>query len=104
MLELMERGEIALATVVDRMCHAPADIFRVDRRGYLRAGYKADIVLVERDPWRVTRENLLYKCGWSPLEGTPLAYRVVTTLVNGQPVYLDGRFTGLRPGELLHYH
>lgn len=104
MLELVERGETSLATVVDKMCHAPADIFRVDRRGYLREGYKADIVLVEKKPWRVTRDNLLYKCGWSPLEGATLSYRVVETLVNGQTVYRDGRFTGSRPGELLHYH
>ncbi|MDR2130897.1 MAG: dihydroorotase [Odoribacteraceae bacterium] len=104
MLELVERGEISLAAVVERMCHAPADIFRVERRGYLRPGYKADVVLFERHPWRVTRESLLYKCGWSPVEGLPLSHRVVTTLVNGQAVYQDGQFTGARPGEALGFH
>jgi dihydroorotase len=103
MLELAERGELPVATVVDKMCHAPADIFRVARRGYLREGYKADIVLVAREPWRVERENLLYKCGWSPLEGVTFSHKVATTFVNGQIVYRDGHFTGLRPGELLHH-
>ena len=103
MLQLMERGEITLPAIVDRMCHAPADIFRVDRRGYLRPGYKADIVLFKRSPWRVTRENLLYKCGWSPLEGVALSHRVGITLVNGQVVYRDGLFTGERPGEALRF-
>ncbi|MDR0765468.1 MAG: dihydroorotase [Odoribacteraceae bacterium] len=104
MLELMERGEISLPAIVEGMCHAPADIFRVERRGYLRPGYKADVVLFERCPWRVTRENVLYKCGWSPLEGSAFSHRVVATFVNGQLVYRDGQFTGARPGEALSFN
>ncbi|MDR1414228.1 MAG: dihydroorotase [Odoribacteraceae bacterium] len=101
MLQLAERGETTIATVVERMCHAPADVFRVEARGYLREGYRADIVLVRRDAWRVTPGNLLYKCGWSPLEGVEFTHRVAATIVNGQVVYRDGRFTGARPAQPL---
>jgi dihydroorotase len=104
MLELVERGEITLPAVIDAMCHAPADIFRVDRRGYLRPGYKADIALFERRPWRVTTDNLLYKCGWSPIEGLALSHRVTDTLVNGQWVYRDGILTGIRAGQPLLFN
>ena len=103
MLELMEKGEITLPTIVDKMCHAPADLFRVDRRGYLREGYKADIALFSRDPWQVGQENLLYKCGWSPLEGTTLTYKIAATLVNGHVVYRNGIFSTERKGELLTF-
>ena len=103
MLQLMENGEITLENIVDKMCHAPADIFRIQQRGYLREGYKADIVLVERNPWTVTKENLLYKCGWSPLEGTTLSYRVNTTIVNGHTVYREGKFDETYRGELLTF-
>ncbi|MDR2414446.1 MAG: dihydroorotase [Odoribacteraceae bacterium] len=104
MLELAERGEITLPAIVDAMSHAPADIFRVDRRGYLRPGYKADIVILERHPWRVTASNLLYKCGWSPLEGLTLSHRVATTIINGRVVYRDGQLTGEHPGEPLLFN
>ena len=104
LLELAERGEITFENVVDKMCHAPADIFRIDNRGYLRKGYKADIAIVERNPWTVSKDNILYKCGWSPLEGTTLTYKVWMTLVNGQIAYADGAVNEDTRGELLTFH
>lgn len=103
MLELAHRGEISLEKVIDKMCHAPADIFKIEQRGYLREGYKADIAIVEKSPWTVSKNNLLYKCGWSPLEGTTLTYRVCTTIVNGKIVYDKGQIDETSRGELLTF-
>lgn len=104
MLELMEKGEITLENIVNRMCHAPADLYRIDKRGYLRKGYKADLCLFKKEPWTVGKENILYKCGWSPLEGTSLSYKIRTTLVNGAVVYHNGRFNDSVRGELLRFN
>lgn len=105
MLELCHRGEIRPETVVRAMCHNPARLFGIKGRGFLRPGYKADIVIVNPDdPWTVTKENILYKCGWSPLEGTVLRSRVITTIINGIPVFRDGRLTGLRSAEMLQFN
>lgn len=104
MLELMERGEITLENVVDKMCHAPADIFHVEERGYLREGYKADIAIFEKHPWTVRKRNLRYKCGWSPLEGMTFTYKVATTIVNGQIVYNNGKINEKVRGEMLTFY
>ena len=104
MLELMEKGEITFENIVDKMCHAPADIFRVEERGYLREGYKADIAIIEKHPWTVAKDNLLYKCGWSPLEGQKLTYKVETTIVNGQIVYDQGKINDTVRGEMLTFY
>jgi dihydroorotase len=105
MLELCHRGELRPETVVRAMCHNPARIFGIDGRGFLRPGYKADIVIVNPDdPWMVTKDNILYKCGWSPLEGTILRSRVITTIINGIPVFEGGRLTGMRSAEMLHFN
>ena len=104
MLELMEKGQITLENIVDKMCHAPADIFHVEERGYLREGYKADIAIFEKHPWTVKKENLLYKCGWSPLEEMSFTYRVSMTLVNGQIVYDHGKINGDVRGEMLTFY
>jgi len=103
MLQLVEQGVITFEQVIDKMCHAPADIFQIEKRGYLRKGYKADIALVAKHPWVVEKSNILYKCGWSPLEGTPLSYQVMTTLVNGKIVYQNGQFNESVRGELLTF-
>jgi dihydroorotase len=85
MLEKSRNGNITVEKVVEKMCHAPADLFRIRNRGYLREGYYADLVLVNPDnPWTVTKENILYKCGWSPLEGETFHHSVTHTYVNGQ--------------------
>ena len=70
------------------MCHAPAECFRLQERGYLREGYWADLILVDpAETWKVTKENLYYKCGWSPLEGYQFTGSVKQTFVNGDLVY-----------------
>jgi dihydroorotase len=92
MLELMHQGAFSLEEVVEKMCHAPARMFQVKDRGFIREGHHADLVLVDLDaPWTVTKQNLLYKCGWSPFEGQKFLSRILRTWVNGQLVYLDGK-------------
>lgn len=103
MLELAERGALPFETVVDHMCHAPAELFQVQNRGFIRKGYKADLCIFEKAPWTVEKANLLYQCGWSPLEGQKLTYRVCTTLVNGTIVYDQGHFPSEPKGELLTF-
>ena len=103
MLELAEQGAITFEQIVDRMCHAPAEIFGVEQRGFLREGYKADICIFHKNSWTVTRENLLYQCGWSPLEGSSFTYQVRTTLVNGKVVYDNGAIDTENRGELLTF-
>ncbi len=88
MLEMSKKGFISLEKLVQKMCHAPADLFRIDRRGYIREGYFADLVLVDpAENWTVSPENILYKCGWSPFEGTEFSHKVVKTFVNGNLVF-----------------
>lgn len=93
MLEFYHAGKITLEKIIEKMCHNPATIFNVADRGYIREGYYADMVLVDlNDPWTVTKENLLYKCEWSPFEGRTFKSKVVTTFVNGNVVYDKGVF------------
>jgi len=92
MLEFWKKGLINPEKIVEKMCHAPAELFRIDRRGFIREGYYADLVLVNPDhPWDINKSNLLSKCRWSPLENMSVQTRVDTTFVNGEPVYRDGR-------------
>lgn len=91
MLEMVEQGKITIERVVEKMAHAPAILFRVENRGYIREGYFADLVVV--DPTKsvtVTKENILYKCGWSPFEGVSFSNEIEMTLVNGNVVYNKG--------------
>ncbi len=103
MLEMSKKGFISIEKVIEKMCHAPADLFRVDKRGYIREGYFADLVLVDPNKsWMVAPENILYKCGWAPFERTLFSNKIVSTFVNGQAVYqneelVDG-ITGARIG------
>ncbi|MRR18638.1 dihydroorotase [bacterium] len=104
MLELCHRGELTPEIVVRKMCHNPAILFGIRERGFIREGYKADLVLVDPDsPWTVNTDNILYKCGWSPLEGTTFRSRVMATIVNGIPVVTEGRLTGRRAPEMLRF-
>lgn len=90
MLELSTMGIWTPELVVNKMCHAPARLFKIMGRGFIRPGFFADLVLVNiSSPWLVTKDNLLYKCGWSPFEGTYFSYQVKGTWVNGQQVF-DG--------------
>ena len=104
MLELEAQGVFTLAQVVEKLCHAPARLFNLDRRGYIREGYHADLVLVDRaTPWVVDRSNLLYKCGWSPFEGQRFGSRVVRTWVNGRAVFADGAVDRSVRGQRLRF-
>ncbi len=103
MLELAEQGAISMEKIVERMCHAPAELFQVEERGFLRPGYKADICIFKKESWAVNKDNILYQCGWSPLEGQNLNYKVQYTLVNGKVVYDKGRFNSENHGELLTF-
>lgn len=87
MLGLADQGFLSLPRVVELMCHQPAELFGIEQRGYLRAGYKADLVLVSPEDWTVRKEDILSKCGWSPLEGQKLHWKVRQTWCNGQCIY-----------------
>lgn len=91
MLELQKQGVFTMEKVVDLMCHKPAQLFDVEERGFIREGYYADLVLVSKKTWEVAKKNLMYKCGWSPLEGQKFSYKVDTTIVNGAIVYQQNR-------------
>ena len=92
MLEKAHKGVISLKKIVEKMCHNPAILFDIEDRGYLREGYYADLVLVDMNAlWTVQKQNLLYKCGWSPLEGQQFHAKIVSTFVNGQLAYNNGQ-------------
>jgi dihydroorotase len=92
MLEFYHQGRITLEKIVEKMCHIPADIFRIEKRGYIREGYWADLVLLDLDhEWQVKPENIFYKCKWSPFENFSFHSVVSHTFVNGNLVYKDGR-------------
>jgi dihydroorotase len=93
MLEFYKQGLISLEKIVEKMCHNPAILYRIKNRGFIREGYFADLTLVDlNSQWTVTKDNLLYKCGWSPLEGTTFLTAIKQTFVNGNLVYDNGRF------------
>jgi len=105
MLELYHQGKISLEKVVEKMCHNPATLFRVENRGFIREGYFADLVLVDmHNPLKVEKENLFYKCGWSPLEGETLTSQVVKTFVNGHLTFSDGLFNEEIKGKRLTFN
>lgn len=102
MLQLAERGCFPITQVVRMMSHSPAGLFRIDRRGYIREGYYADLVIVRRAPWTVSKANIAYRCGWSPLEGVTFDWAVTDTFVNGTRTVRGGHLTGRRnPSRLV---
>lgn len=93
MLELSRQGVISLERVAEKMSHAPAICFEIEDRGFIREGYHADLAIVDLDdPWTVSRANVNYKCGWSPLEGTTFHSKVISTIVSGKLVYHQGEW------------
>ncbi len=93
LLEFYHQGKISLEKIVEKMCHNPAILYRIKERGYIREGYFADLTLVDlKSEWTVSKENILYKCGWSPLEGTTFHSQVAKTWVNGHLAYDQGIF------------
>jgi len=103
-LELVHDDVLSLPQAVHKVSHGPAELFDVRERGYLREGYWADLVLVDmQTPQKVEREQVLYKCGWSPLEGDTLRSRVTATVVNGELKYREGEFFGGASGVRLEF-
>ena len=93
LLEMYHNGKISLEKIVEKACHNPAILFQIKERGYIREGYKADLVLVDlKSPWTVHKENILYKCQWSPFEGTTFKSKVTHTFVNGILTYENFKF------------
>ncbi len=104
MLAFANQGEISLEKVVEKMCHNPAICFRVKNRGFIREGYFADLVLVDLNkPWEVNKDNILYKCGWSPFEGETFNAQITHTFVNGHIAYKYGDFDETRRGMRLTF-
>lgn len=102
MLEFYSQGLIALEKIAEKMCHNPAILYSIDRRGFIREGYFADLTIVDlNSSWTVDKNNILSKCGWSPLEGTTFHSRVTHTFVNGHLVYDNGRFDETQKGQAL---
>lgn len=100
MMEFEQQGKISIEKVVEKMCHAPADCFQVDKRGYLREGYWSDVLIVNPDKkWIVAKDNILYKCGWSPLEGHEFTGKVMSTIVSGHLAWHEGQLNESRMGE-----
>lgn len=104
-MELVHEGVLTVEQLVQKMCHAPAELFQIEKRGYIRPGYKADLVLVNPDSeWEVTSDCVLSKCGWSPMEGRRFRAKVEKTFVNGTLVYSDGKVDTLHRGEPLAFN
>jgi len=104
MLELHKRGKISLEKIAEKMSHAVADCFQIEKRGYIREGYFADLVLVDlNSPWKVEPSNILYKCGWSPFEGETFSSKVTHTFVSGHLAYNEGAFNESQKGMRLEF-
>jgi len=104
MLEFHQQGRISLERIVEKMCHAPAVCFGVEERGFLDEGYWADIVLLDVDrEWTVNKDNIHYKCGWSPFEGHRFKGKVEATIVSGHLAYMDGQFYEDKKGERMKF-
>ena len=102
MFEYYKKGKISLEKVVEIMCHNPAILFEIEKRGFVKEGYKADLVLVDLNKeYTVSKENILYKCGWSPLENETFHSEITHTFINGNLAYEKGRFSDEKFGERL---
>ena len=104
MFEAWHQKKISLEKVVEKMSHNPAKLFKIEKRGFVKEGYFADLVIVNPGlPWNVKKENILYKCGWSPFEGVNFKSRITHTFVNGQLVYNNFKVKDVRCGERLTF-
>ena len=105
MIEAVKNNKITLEKVVEKMCHNPAKIFKIDNRGFIKKGYYADLVLVDLNKSQiVTKDNILYKCGWSPFEGTLFNTTITHTFVNGKLIYNQGVFNDVIKGKRLVFN
>jgi dihydroorotase len=104
MLEFYRLGKLSLKNIVQKMCHNPAIAFQIQKRGFIREGYFADLVLVDLNkPWEVKKDNILSKCGWSPLEGVAFKSTVTHTIVSGHLAYAEGQFDDQNLGQRLEF-
>jgi len=104
MLENFHKGKISLEKIVEKMCHNPAILFRIEKRGFIRKNYKADLVLIDLNTkWKVSKENILYKCGWSPLDGETFHSKITHTFINGCLCYENNRILSCKKGERLFF-
>ena len=104
MFDSFKKRELPLELLVQKMSHNPAILFQIEKRGFIREGYFADLAIIDPDsPWQVRRENLLYHCGWSPMEGVKFNSRVSRTFVNGNPVYENGIVNPQSYGQRLQF-
>lgn len=105
LFEMYHRGKISVEMIVEKTAHNPAILFEIKDRGYIKPGFKADLVLIDpHSPWTVTKENLAYKCGWSPFEGTSFTSRIMYTFVNGEIAYHNGKFPNRTRGERITFN
>ena len=104
LLEKHLEGKISMEKIVEKMCHNPAILFDVEKRGYIKEGFYADLVVVDTNkPWTVNKENILYKCAWSPFEGQTFRSKVTHTFLNGHLVYHNGEFSKERASKKLSF-
>jgi dihydroorotase len=100
MFEAHHQGKISVEKIVEKMCHNPAKIFKIEKRGFIKEGYFADLVIINAGlPWSVKKENILSKCGWSPFEGFTFKSRITHTFVNGKLVYSGFKVKDIRAGQ-----
>lgn len=105
MFEAYHQGKITVEKIVEKMCHNPAKIFKIEKRGFIKEGYYADLVIVNPSlPWSVKPENILYKCGWSPFENFTFKSRITHTFVNGEMVYNNFKVKDVRAGKRLLFN
>jgi dihydroorotase len=103
-MEKCREGLISIERIVEKACHNPAILFQINRRGFIREGYYADLVVLDENcPWTVNRNNILYKCGWSPFEGTEFGTSVLYTFVNGHQAYEKGVLSNQRNAMRLEF-
>ncbi len=102
MFEKYHKGKISIEKIVEKMAHNPAKIFKIEKRGFIKEGYYADLVIINNNlPWNVKKENILAKCGWSPFEGVNFKSRITHTFVNGHLVYFNSKVKDIRCGKRL---
>lgn len=105
LLEMVHQQKISIEKLVEKTSHNPAILFQIDKRGFIKEGYFADLVLVDmHNPWTVNKENILYQCGWSPFEGTTFQSKITHTFVNGNLVYQNGNFISNIKGKRLEFN
>jgi dihydroorotase len=102
LFEASLQGKISVEKIVEKFCHNPAKIFKIEKRGFIKPGFYADLVLLKKsNSWEVTKENVLYKCGWSPFEGTSFNTKISHTFINGELVFENGKITEIKAGKRL---